>query len=306
MYLVSICIPTYNRCEYLKKSLESLITQRPFIDGKVEVVVSDNASNDGTEELMNYYINKYDNIVYYRNETNVRDRNFPLVISRASGKLRKLSNDTLEYLPDSLEFLCNCAIVYNKDKTYLYFSNRQTNNEVNVYDFKNFVLNTSFNIIWIGSFSMWDCECKEDDYDGCETSLWQVKKAYEIVHNNNKGIVIDKLLFLVQDVINKNISYGIYKVFYLNYFYIFQQYLDSKALDLSCKECIEKDLLFKFFYRYILLWDLNKGTYVYSNEENLKKLVFNQYSKKSYFWKFKLKYIINKYRLIIKAYLKRG
>ncbi len=46
---VTIAIPTWNRCEYLKQSLSSALDQTyPYI----EVIVSDNASTDGTAELL--------------------------------------------------------------------------------------------------------------------------------------------------------------------------------------------------------------------------------------------------------------
>ena len=37
--LLSICIPTYNRCEYLKKSIETIISQKEFSDENVEIVI---------------------------------------------------------------------------------------------------------------------------------------------------------------------------------------------------------------------------------------------------------------------------
>ena len=42
--LVSICIPTYNRVEQLKITMESIMAQPEFREGKVEIVISDNAS----------------------------------------------------------------------------------------------------------------------------------------------------------------------------------------------------------------------------------------------------------------------
>lgn len=42
--LLSICIPTYNRAEYLEKSLESIIRQSEFHSDDVDVVISDNCS----------------------------------------------------------------------------------------------------------------------------------------------------------------------------------------------------------------------------------------------------------------------
>ncbi|WP_378950651.1 glycosyltransferase [Pelosinus sp. sgz500959] len=63
---VSIIIPTYNRREYLEESLESVLAQ----DYKnLEIIVSDNASTDGTNELLeDFSLDK--RIKYHRNEEN--------------------------------------------------------------------------------------------------------------------------------------------------------------------------------------------------------------------------------------------
>ena len=95
--LLSICVPTYNRCEYLRKSIESIICQPEFQNGEVEIVISDNTSNDGTELLGKEFASKYSNIRYYKNSENIVDKNFPLALGRGSGVFRKLSNDTFIY-----------------------------------------------------------------------------------------------------------------------------------------------------------------------------------------------------------------
>lgn len=80
--LLSICIPTYNRKERIKKIITDLIS----VDIKeIEIVISDNASNDGTDKLIKEF--KDSRIKYYRNQKNVgMDANFLLVIKRARGE----------------------------------------------------------------------------------------------------------------------------------------------------------------------------------------------------------------------------
>jgi glycosyltransferase involved in cell wall biosynthesis len=68
--LLSICIPTYNRAEYLDKSIASIIRQKEFHRGDVELVIADNASDDNTEEVVKKYQEKYENIVYFKNNEN--------------------------------------------------------------------------------------------------------------------------------------------------------------------------------------------------------------------------------------------
>lgn len=70
--LLTIAIPTYNRCTYLKDNLDVLLPQCTKFEGIVKIVVSDNASSDGTQELLSSYINMYSKLVHYnRNETNI-------------------------------------------------------------------------------------------------------------------------------------------------------------------------------------------------------------------------------------------
>ena len=49
--LLSICIPTYNRAQFLPALLESIITQINGHEDKVEIIVSDNASTDNTKQI---------------------------------------------------------------------------------------------------------------------------------------------------------------------------------------------------------------------------------------------------------------
>lgn len=48
--LLSICIPTYNRASYLEGAILNIITDNAFGD-EVEIIISDNASTDNTEEI---------------------------------------------------------------------------------------------------------------------------------------------------------------------------------------------------------------------------------------------------------------
>ncbi len=62
-YLLSICIPTFNRKNSLKKMLDS-INPNPH----VEVVICDDGSNDNTSELIPLYKNKLNiNYIYQKN-----------------------------------------------------------------------------------------------------------------------------------------------------------------------------------------------------------------------------------------------
>jgi len=64
---VSIIIPTYNQKVFLKESLESALNQDY---PNLEVIVGDDNSNDGTDELLKNYLD-YPNLKYIKREKNL-------------------------------------------------------------------------------------------------------------------------------------------------------------------------------------------------------------------------------------------
>ena len=52
---ISIIVPTYNRCEMLRRTLQSLLVQN-FHDISHEVIVVDNNSNDRTREVVEEFV----------------------------------------------------------------------------------------------------------------------------------------------------------------------------------------------------------------------------------------------------------
>jgi len=65
---VSIIIPTYNRLDYLKKSVLCVLRQT-YKD--YELIISDNFSEDGTKSWGKEMAKKFSTIKYYRNEKNL-------------------------------------------------------------------------------------------------------------------------------------------------------------------------------------------------------------------------------------------
>lgn len=82
--LLSICIPTYNRAPFISELLLSI--ENNFLDN-VEVVVSDNASDDETPSIVESFIDRGMPLKYFRNDTNIgADRNFDSCVRNASGQ----------------------------------------------------------------------------------------------------------------------------------------------------------------------------------------------------------------------------
>src|SRR3989344_5983711 len=87
--LLSICIPTYNRAEKLQQCLHHIAIQLndEGLNTAIEVVVSDNASQDNTAQIVKKFQESFGNIRYFRNEKNLGiDKNIINSVVKANGK----------------------------------------------------------------------------------------------------------------------------------------------------------------------------------------------------------------------------
>lgn len=84
---LSICIPTYNRSEYLRECLGSVLTSIAGHERDTEIVISDNASTDDTGDVVRAFQETHPWIRYHRNEQNIGgERNFYLLATLAQGE----------------------------------------------------------------------------------------------------------------------------------------------------------------------------------------------------------------------------
>jgi glycosyltransferase involved in cell wall biosynthesis len=82
--LVSVCLPTYNRRDKLENAVRSIQQQ---VYRNVEIIISDNASTDGTRELCLELQRDDERIKYFRQEKNVGPTaNFEFARAQAQGR----------------------------------------------------------------------------------------------------------------------------------------------------------------------------------------------------------------------------
>ena len=81
---LSICIPTYNRANFIGQTLENIISQA---GDNVEIVIVDGASSDDTAQVVKGYWKKFKNLIYFRSEKNMGvDRDMAKTIELARGR----------------------------------------------------------------------------------------------------------------------------------------------------------------------------------------------------------------------------
>jgi glycosyltransferase involved in cell wall biosynthesis len=113
---LSIGLPVYNGENYLTEALESILSQT-FSD--FEVIISDNASTDRTEEICRQYARQDSRIRYYRNPKNVgiaRNYNITYELSSESAELFKWAAHDDVLLP---EYLARCIDVLEKEPSII-------------------------------------------------------------------------------------------------------------------------------------------------------------------------------------------
>lgn len=103
---LTIGIPTFNGANHIEQAIESLLGQLADIDqSMIEILISDNASEDHVWQIANFYKQKFPALFsIFRNEVNVGfDRNVGLIFKRAQGEfVWPLADDDVAS-PDALK-----------------------------------------------------------------------------------------------------------------------------------------------------------------------------------------------------------
>lgn len=98
--LVSVCIPTYNRAEGLRRAVKA-VQDGDFAD--VEIIISDNASGDATETVARALAAADPRVRYFRHPRNQGPtRNFAFAREQARGKYFAWCGDDDWFAPDYL------------------------------------------------------------------------------------------------------------------------------------------------------------------------------------------------------------
>ena len=109
--MLTVAIPTYNRAGEMSELLDAIASQIPDVDrGFVNVLVSDNASSDNTEEIVRSYMSKFSSfgadLLYQRNDENIGfSPNVDRAICHSSDEFVLVMGDDDGLEPGALVFL---------------------------------------------------------------------------------------------------------------------------------------------------------------------------------------------------------
>jgi len=115
--LVSVCVPTYNRIEKLQIAIKK-IQEQTYTN--LEIIISDNCSNDNTESICKELQKEDKRIKYFRHHINQGPtKNFEFARKQVTGKYFLWHGDD-DYLDK--EYIRACVSELEKDSSYILVS----------------------------------------------------------------------------------------------------------------------------------------------------------------------------------------
>ncbi len=233
MPLLSICIPTCNRAGILDVTLGKLTTEDVFLNtNDVEIVISDNCSEDNTPEVVEKYVSLYgEKIRYFRNTENIYDKNFALVLSYGRGEFLKLCNDTLLFISGALAQMVQIIQRNRTEKPVLFFLNNKAYMDKSCQTIDDFVKSVSFASSWIGGTGFWKEDKKYLPYmkNFADTKLSQTAVLLKMVSDKRcVRVIAQPFCTVICPSIMGN--YNLSEVFLKNYLKLYHPYLQSGEL----------------------------------------------------------------------------
>lgn len=235
--MLSVCIPTYNRAEALFVALKSIVDQAAFKEtSAIELVISDNASNDNTVEICRYFQQQFPLKIKFTTQVkNIGStKNHEFVLRNASGAFRKLHNDNLVIRDGGLAEMIKVVDATQTDRPTLFFLNGSKSvadavTVVNTVD--QFIAYSSYHCTWIGGYGLWDSQLQRiDDLNRyAELQIPHTDVLLRCVRESTRTILINLPLFALLDIGPKK-GYNIAEVFGKNYLFLLSQYRDTGLL----------------------------------------------------------------------------
>lgn len=287
--IISICIPTYNRADALEQSLEQYVRCNGF-DDSVEIVISDNASTDRTQEVAEKFASQFNNIKYFQNKENIRDSNFEIALKRGTGKYLKLQNDTTLYDVDAFVYMKKC-INMSDDTVPIFFTNNfiYTNYKgqsiIKCDSFDDFVSALSTYVTAISCFGVWKSQLDEIHNFTRYTKLMlnQDDWSYQLLEKYGRCVLYNQHYY--ESLPKKTGGYHWFKVHLDNYYKIMEPYKQKGFISEKVVKKDKRNLLFHFIpeLKYIYVYPINRWKF---EKKGTFKLLWKYYKNEPYFYAF--------------------
>ena len=293
--ILSICIPTYNRADILRDTLTHYTSCEEF-DDDVEIIISDNASPDHTKIVCEEFTSKHENIHYFCNEQNVRDRNFIIVQNQAKGRYIKLMNDNI-YMPNEAigkmkeyvraNILAQIPLFFVTSPVYQLIQSH----EYTCHNLDEFVQKVSLFVTAISCFGTWQRDWEQinrkDEYS--TLLLSQVDWSYQILEKRGicKLIYMEPYWLMSKGAERKfSEKYNFFQVHLMNYNIIKQVYVE-KGLISECTMRKDGHVFLRHYRKFIFKTIFLHKKKIFDTQGTF-SILNNYYRRDPYYWWFLL------------------
>jgi succinoglycan biosynthesis protein ExoA len=109
---VTVIMPVYNEAQYIQRSLESVLAQT-YPPQKMEVIISDGMSNDGTRDIVHQYQQKYSYIKIIDNPGKIVPTGLNCALKQSMGDIIIRVDGHCEIAPD---YVSSCVQIIQKQQ----------------------------------------------------------------------------------------------------------------------------------------------------------------------------------------------
>lgn len=252
--LLSICIPIYNRLVFLERMLERFVEDKSLFKEDIELIISDNCSEEDLESCIRKYQNAGLSITYFRQSANLGpDKNFETLFGMAKGKyFWLLGSDDIPvkgFLPKLLEVLRDTDYGLLHVKSY----GNLLDGRCTVYDDQNAFVEKVGYWITFQSANVFRTEIISNvpvsDYEG--TNLIQVPVFLTSAFSFSKNAVLEYACYEKESDEANNGGYNFFKVFVNNLFVIYGEFVRKGLLNARSLKKIKKNEYQEFIIPFI-------------------------------------------------------
>jgi len=294
--LLSVCIPTFNRSALLRQTIDSIVTDPLFASNKVEIVVSDNASTDDTESLLENYCTNYRNIRYSKNLINNGFMNIITVLNLARGELLKVINDYTIFNNNTLETLLLLVESNIETKPQIFLGNGilKSKSKRYCFSFDRFLSIISYWCTFVGGYCVWKEDFNLIKYKAVNEMFPHTSLLF-LLTNKKKYLIDNKILFTNQELKTKG-GYNLFNVFSVQFFDMLVSIKNKGCITEITFKKIKKDMFYHFFIVWYYKLVIKKSNQFHFEYKDIKKYFNVHYS---FFDYIKLCFFGHMYFLVI-------
>lgn len=295
--VLSICIPIYNRIDFLKRHLDQYLKCKSLFDEKIHLFISDNCSKDDLRSLINEYSNKGLNIDYSRNKENIGpDGNFIKCFNSAKGKYIWLLGSDDVPVDGFVESLVD--ILGSHDYGYLFLNHNSKERQVTEYNNPKVLLDKVH--IWITFMSAnifkteFVMKVHGENYMG--TYLIQVPYFLEGIAAGQTNAIFNFNWIQDGNDAANNGGYNFFKVFVDNLLAIVYERVENNQINYDCYERFKKSLFCNYIRSYVYGLLIRRDKVMRQNFDTTDglKILMKHYGCKPYFYLWTLRTVASR------------